>query len=130
MFEKAARLKLRFPSKVGDISVEDLWDLPLVSKNKANLDDIAKTLNKKINTMDEDSFVVKKSDNDTTIHLMFDIVKHIIAIRLDENDKRNQATKNKQERDKIIQIIAKKEDSELEESSIDDLKKKLDDLSK
>ena len=31
MFQKASRLKLRFDSPKGLLSVEDLWDLPLTS---------------------------------------------------------------------------------------------------
>ena len=34
MFEKAARLKLRFTSPSGVVSVEDLWDLSLTRLNK------------------------------------------------------------------------------------------------
>ena len=43
LFIKAARKKFRFPSKVGMLNVENLWDLPLTSANKASLDDTART---------------------------------------------------------------------------------------
>lgn len=43
IFEQASREKVRFQTQVGQVSVEDLWELPLSSKaNKPNLDDIAK----------------------------------------------------------------------------------------
>ena len=45
MFEKASRLKLRFSTSIGMLSAEDLWDLPLSSRNgTANLDDVARNL--------------------------------------------------------------------------------------
>ena len=48
IFEMATRKKIRFNSPQGDLSTEDLWDLPLSSKvnGKANLDDIAKDLHR------------------------------------------------------------------------------------
>jgi hypothetical protein len=52
LFEKASRLKLRFSSPAGLLTVEDLWDLPLSAQAKvANLDDIAKGLNKTLEQM-------------------------------------------------------------------------------
>ena len=38
MFEQAARLKLRFETSRGLLSVEDLWDLPLTSARGASLE--------------------------------------------------------------------------------------------
>ena len=59
MFEQASRLKLRFTTARGSLSVEDLWDLPLTSTTgKPNLDDIAKSLNRELRaTSEETSFV-------------------------------------------------------------------------
>ena len=58
MFEKATRRKLRFTSAAGLLSTEDLWDLPLTSATgKANLDDIAKALNRRLKDAEEVSFV-------------------------------------------------------------------------
>lgn len=41
MFQQATRLKLRFSTSQGQLTVEDLWDIPLTSTRNASLDSIA-----------------------------------------------------------------------------------------
>ena len=80
MFEKATRIKLRFESKKGLLSVEQLWDLPLNS-----LDEIAISLNKEVKDISEVSFIKPLSNNkNKELTLKFNIVKHIIDVKLTE----------------------------------------------
>ena len=61
-FEKASRIRLRFDTPQGSLTVEDLWQLPLTSRTgRANLDDIAKSLNRQLKETAEESFVVKNN---------------------------------------------------------------------
>jgi hypothetical protein len=125
MFERAAREKFRFNSVQGVLTVEDLWDLPLASDrgNRANLDDIAKELNKQLKAKgDEESFVRPQEEtDDTTTPVMFEIVKHIIKVKLEEAEVRRKTRDTKEKKQKILAIIAKKQDQKLEESSVEDL---------
>jgi hypothetical protein len=87
MFEQAARLKVRYSTAKGQLTVEDLWDLPLTSTTgKANLNDIAKGLNRELKNADDEDFVNRATSTNTELALKFDIVKHIIAVRLAENE--------------------------------------------
>ena len=45
IFEIASRKKLRFPSARGALRSEDLWEVPLTSKDGFSLNDIAMTIN-------------------------------------------------------------------------------------
>ncbi|WP_243033922.1 hypothetical protein [Clostridium sp. AF50-3] len=54
----AARCKYRFPYR-GNISVEDLWDLPVKA-----LDGIFKTLNAEVKQSQEESLLENKSPED------------------------------------------------------------------
>jgi hypothetical protein len=99
LFEKATRTKVRFDTFVGSLSVEDLWDLPLIS-NSVNLDVIAIELNKALNNCETESFV--KEENPNTKHLKFklDVVKHIIEVKVEEaahNEKRKAWDSRRQE---------------------------------
>lgn len=129
MFEKASREKIRFETPKGSLTVEDLWDLPLSSASgKANLDDIARVLNKQLKETEDESFVVKVKKNDNILRLKFDIVKHVIDVRLAESDEAEQRKVAKQKKDRLLAIIAQKEDEKLFSSSLDELKAMVESL--
>ena len=122
IFEYATRNKVRFPFK-GMISVEDLWDLSLT-----NLDSIYKTLNKQVKQSEEESLLSTKSNVDTELEVQIAIVKHIVSVKLAEREAAEKAFAKKAQKQKIMSIIATKQDEALQNSSIDDLKKMLDEL--
>lgn len=122
IFEYASRNKVRFPFK-GMISVEDLWDLSLT-----NLDSIYKTLNKQVKQSEEESLLSTKAIVDTELEVQIAIVKHIVSVKLSEKEAAEKASAKKAQKQKIMSIIATKENEALQNSSIDDLKKMLDEL--
>lgn len=130
MFEQATRQKYRFSTPQGELTVEDLWDLPLTSRsNRANLDDIAKALNKQLKAQgEEESFVVKEKEADESVKTMFEIVKHIIGVKLEENEKEKKAVETKAKKQKLMEIIARKQDKALEDTSVEDLLKMVEGL--
>ena len=123
MFEKASRMKLRFDISKGMCTVEDLWDLPLRSKTKVTLDDLAKDLNKKLKESQEESFVVKKTTKNEELELMFSVVKHIIEVKLQEEAMAKDAALAKAKKEKIGILLEKMEDEELLGKSKEELLK-------
>lgn len=122
IFEYAVRNKVRFPFK-GMISVEDLYDLSLT-----NLDSIYKTLNKQVKQSEEESLLTTKTSVDTELEVQINIIKHIVSVKLEEQEAREKAAENRAQQQKIMSIIAAKEDEELQNSSLEDLKKMLNNL--
>lgn len=122
MFEYATRNKVRFPFK-GLISVEDLWDLSLT-----NLDSIYKALNKQVKQSEEESLLNTKTTVDKELDVQIAIVKHIVAVKLTEQEAREKASAKKAQKQKIMAIIASKQDEALQNSSVEDLQKMLDEL--
>ena len=127
MFEEATRLKLRFNTGLGNLAVEDLWDLPLLGE-KASLDSIAKWLNKAIKEESEESFVVKKTIANAVLNLKFEIVKHIIDVKLEEAERREKAAETKAKKERIMAILEEKQDDDLKSKSADELKDLLKDF--
>lgn len=126
MFEKASRLKLRFDTPKGQLSVEDLWDLPLHSlTGKANLDDVARVLDADLQADSNRSFVNKATSADEILKLKFDIVIHVINTRLDEREASNKLAEKREQKQKIMAIIEQKKDAALSEASLADLEKML-----
>lgn len=122
IFEYATRHALRFPYK-GSQSVEDLWVMPVTE-----LDKVYKTLNKQVKQSEEESLLSTKSSIDTELEVQIAIVKHIVSVKLAEKEAAEKASAKKSQKQKIMSIIATKQDEALQNSSIDDLKKMLDEL--
>jgi hypothetical protein len=123
MFTKASRIKLRFESPKGLLTVEDLWDLPLSSTTgKANLDDIAKAAFQSLKGSEVVSFVVRNAVSDPTIQLRFDIVMHIIDTRIAENEAAGKAKINSEKKQQILAMIAQKEIEQVAGQSLDELR--------
>ena len=127
MFEKATRLKLRFDTTKGPLSVEDLWDLPL-SGNGLNLDKIAMTLSRQLKEESTESFVLKTSRSTTVLQLKFDIAKRIIDVRLAEIELAKAKAEARAKKDKILEIIERKQDQALEGQPLEDLLKMVEAL--
>jgi hypothetical protein len=123
MFEKASRLKVRFNYK-GLCSVEDLWDMSLTT-----LDSIFKTLNAQNKTQKEESLLEVRSQEDTVLDLKIALVKHVFTVRSLEQKARADAAANAAEKQKLMGILAKKQDTELEGLSMEDLNKRIAALS-
>lgn len=91
IFEKGTRLGLRFAStKGGEFTIEQLWKLPLKSVGSdVSLNTIAVALDNKIRAT-ERSFVDEgeKDDTDVILHLSFDVVMHIINVKIEEKKAR------------------------------------------
>lgn len=122
MFEYATRNKVRFPFK-GLISTEDLWDLSLT-----NLDSIFKTLNKQVKLSEEESLLNAKTTEDKELDVQIAIVRYIVHVKLAEHEAGEKAAVKKAQKQKIMSIMAAKQDEALHNSSIEDLQKMLDEL--
>ena len=122
LFEIATRNRYRFNYK-GVMTVEDLWSLQV-----EDLDAIFKALNRQKKTADEDSLLATKSAEDTELANKIELVKYIVSVKLAEAADRVSAAEKKAQRDKILEIVAKKKDKALEDMGIEDLMKKLEEL--
>lgn len=121
MFEQAGRLKLRFETARGALSAEDLWDLPLTSTRQVNLNDIAIGLHNQMKN-DTVSFVEDVDKPDAALQLRFDIVKHVIEVKKTERRVAAEANAKAEQKQKILAILGRKEDADLEGKSMDELR--------
>lgn len=122
MFIEATRNKMRFPYK-GLATVEDLWDLPVTE-----LDKIYKSLKKQEKTANEESLLEVKSSEDEELTAQIEIVKYIVGVKLEENKAAEMAKERKEQKQKIMSILASKQDEALQGKSIEELEKMLDEL--
>lgn len=120
-FIQATRLKLRFSTPIGLLSVEDLWDLPLESKTKVNLDSIAIALHRELKDTKDESFISKSRAN-PVLEMKLDIVKYIIEVKLQESEDKAKAKAKSEQRAKIADLIEEKQNESLRALSLDELK--------
>lgn len=119
LFEMATRKKFRFPFK-GMISVEDLWDLSV-----QNLDTVFKALNAEVKQAKEESLLTTKSTEETILDAKIEIVKHIVNVKLEEAEQRTKAAEKREQKRRLQELIATKQDEELQGKSVEELQAML-----
>ena len=122
LFIKASREKMRFPYK-GLATVEDLWDLPVTE-----LDKIYKSLNAKAKQAQEESLLEVKTSEDEELTAQIEIIKYIVSVKLEEKKAAEMAKERKAQKQKIMSILASKQDEALQGKSIEELEKMLGEL--
>lgn len=122
LFEGAVRAKYRFPFK-GSITVEDLWDLSL-----QDLDRVFKALNAEAKQTQEESLLKIRDKNAEMLDRKIEIVKHIVAVKQAEIQALKEAADKKAQKQRIMEIIAKKEDDALQNMSLEELQRMAENL--
>lgn len=122
LFMLASRAKYRFTSVAGNLSVEDLWDLPLSDSRRVNLDDIAKGLNRQLKETSEESFVSAEPTAKTNeIKAKFDLVLFVIKVKKDERNQAQALAEKAANKQKIMALIDKKKDEALAGKPLEEL---------
>lgn len=126
LFEMASQMKFRYPYK-GMITTEDLWDL-----TPAQLDTVYKTLNKELQVTEEDSLLCAKSADEgvkaNTLKNKIEIVKYVFNSKQQAAELTRLAADHAAKKQRILDILARKQENALENMSEDDLMKMLNEL--
>ena len=126
IFEYAARSKIRFQSTKGELTVEQLWDVPLRSRDDFNLNAVAKAANKAWKDISEESFVeTTKTPEHIRRETALEIVKYVIDTKLAEENLAKLRADNKIEKEKLLEILAEKQDGKLSELSEKELRRRI-----
>lgn len=122
IFEKATKGKIRFEYK-GLLSVEDLWDLGV-----EELDLIFKKLCIENKQVSEESLLEVKTTENTLLSTKVKIIRHIVQYKLDLSQKQLDRKEKAEKKEKIMSILASKQDNALEGMSEEELKNMLNGL--
>jgi len=128
-YKKAAIEKWRFNSNQGLIMVEDLFDLPLISRSgRANLNDIAKLINNQIKEEGEEDFVSNKNNTSNLLRDKLELVKDIIVTKQAEISVKENALAIMQRKEYLKSLISEKKGEVDKGKSLEDLEKELSTL--
>lgn len=125
MYKECAKLKLRFPTIVGALSVEQLWDL---GTNDLNI--LVVNLEEQYEESKGKSYLRVKTKKDKTLKLMFDVALDVLNTRLDEQEEAASVAEIKKEEQRILGLIQNKKQEGEKELSIEELETKLKALKK
>lgn len=120
MYKEALQKKLRFKTNKGMITTEDLFDLSL-----QNLNTLAIMLDKKISEAPKKSFIEELPAEENDDELRFSIVKDVINIKLKARKDNIDKAQADAQKNRILEILAKRNDEELEKKSTEELRAML-----
>lgn len=119
-FKEASKQALRFATTKGNLSTEQLWNLSL-----SDLDALATSLDEALEASGKRSYLKKTTAKNKTLQLQRDIVVDILETKVEEKEAAENALEKKRNNEKILELIARKKDTELEGKSIEELEAML-----
>ena len=122
IFKEAVIRKIRFQTVKGTICLEDLYDIPLASKDKFNLNDIAKSIYSEIKESGDVNFVGENNSTDSINELKLALIKEVIKYKQEEARSKTELAANKSHNELIDRLIKEKEFENLKNMSVDELK--------
>jgi aminopeptidase N len=127
LFERASRAALRFNTARGQITTEDLWNMPLRSSNNFDLEHVAQTANSECAATPTVTFVDEPKPNSGSdlSQLKLDVVKYVIAVKLAEKDEKLKAAQRASEKATLEALLAKKQGDALESLTEPEIKERL-----
>ena len=126
LFLQATREKFRFESSKGDLSVEQLWDLPLTSRTGFDLDTVAKAVNANLKSSNEESFVnVSNNPAVSRLQAQLEVVKAIIEVKLAQAEATKKRAEKAAERQRLMEVLHSKKDQELQGLSVEEIELRL-----
>lgn len=123
LFFNAAKNKYRFPSERGNLTAEQLFDLDMKS-----LDKIYGTLCEQKDSKPKKSLLSPREVGDVELDEKISIVAQVYEYKDSVLDKRKKAAERSRDRQKLLDILAKKKEEALENLSEEELLKKLREL--
>ncbi len=122
MFEKATRGKYRYPYR-GSCTTEDLWDLDV-----QELDEVFKLLNLELKGTQEESLLTVNTKDNEVLAAKVAIVRHVVEVKLQEAENKKLAKEKKARKQRLLEVLANKQDTELQGKSTEELQKMIDEL--
>jgi tryptophan 2,3-dioxygenase len=119
LFKIATKRKYRFNYK-GHATVEDLWDLSV-----EELDKIYKNLKSLQKNASEESLLQTVTKEDKELNNKIEIIKTIVTDKLAAKDRAMKAASQRAQNQRILEIMADKQDAALKEKSIEELQNML-----
>lgn len=114
MYKQASKMKLRFATSKGNLSVEDLWDLSLPA-----LDRLAVSYDEELAKSPRKSFITNDTPSNSELELKFNIVKDVITDKLKDKAA---------EKARLTELLAKKQSEKMESMSEDEIRQRLAEL--
>ena len=131
IYKRAAFLKLRFQTSRGPLMVEHLPDLKMTELAKLCKEQLEVVKKSKGSDDAELAFLEGIDEGKENIEVLrFEILKDVYLEKQRQKNQEASDVKNKQEIEKLNELIAKKQNEELESLSVEELMKKRDELMK
>lgn len=123
IYKQAVKKKFRFTTSKGELTVEDLFKLPLNSDKNPSLESVAQEIYKTLKSRTEVSFTstaVNSAEYDE-LTVKLELVKDIIADRVAEAEAASNARKAAEQRQRLLALRDRKVNEKLEDMTLEEI---------